>query len=77
MEYYSVYYTFYDVEHPFTHDGKKPEYPVIMNKLCKDGNGYPIHLVCVRDNGTYISPRTMQNVNRQSLINISEPTRPY
>lgn len=64
MEYYSIYYTSYDVEQPFTFDGKKPEYPVIMNKLSKSGYGYPIHLVCVRDNGTYISPRTMQNVTK-------------
>lgn len=72
MDYYNIYYTNYDVEQQFTFDGKEPKYPVIMNKLCKDGEGYPIHLVCIRDNGTYISPRTMQNVNRCIRKEISE-----
>lgn len=72
MEYYGIYYTQYDVEEPFTYDGKEPEYPVIMNKLCKEGNGYPIHLICIRGNGTFISPRTMQNVTRQIKKEITD-----
>ncbi|MCM1440171.1 MAG: tyrosine-type recombinase/integrase [Roseburia sp.] len=72
MEYYGIYYTQYYVEEAFTFDGKEPEYPFIMNRLCKGGNGYPIHLICIRDNGTFISPRTMQHVTRQVKKEITD-----
>ncbi len=61
-EYYGSYYVQYDVEEPFSFNGQQPKYPIVMNKLCTGGEGYPIHLVCIRENGTFISPRTMQHV---------------
>ena len=35
-----------------------------LNRISSDENGFPIHLVCVRENGTFISPRTMQHTSR-------------
>lgn len=61
MEYYGNYYTNYDVEEPLIFNGQEPKYPSVMNKLSTSGEGYPIHLICVRENGTFISPRTMQH----------------
>jgi integrase len=71
-EYYGIYYTNYDVEQPFTFNGVEPQYPVSINKMDTNGDGYPIHLVCTRENGTFISPRTMQNVIRCVKKEITE-----
>lgn len=35
-----------------------------LNRISMDENGFPIYLVCVRENGTFISPRTMQHTSR-------------
>ena len=35
-----------------------------VNRISTNENGFPIHLVCVRENGTFISPRTMQHASR-------------
>ena len=51
-EYYALFYTNYDVDKPLTFDGKEPEFPVSVNRINKDNGGSPIHLVCVRENGT-------------------------
>lgn len=63
-EYYSMYYTNYDVSSALSFDEHVPEFPISVNRICTDGEGYPIHLVCVRENGTFITPRTMQNTAR-------------
>ncbi|MBD5086440.1 MAG: site-specific integrase [Clostridiales bacterium] len=63
-EYYASFYTNYDVDKPLTFDGQEPESPVSVNRINKDNGGFPIHLVCIRENGTFISPRTMQHVSR-------------
>ena len=63
-EYYSVFYANYDVDKPLSFDGKSPEFPISVNRINKDKDGYPIHLVCVRQDGTFVSPRTMQYVSK-------------
>ena len=71
-DYYAVFYTNYDVEKPLTFHGREPDFPVSVNKISKDNDGYPIHLVCVRENGTFISPRTMQHVSKVIKKEISK-----
>lgn len=63
-DYYGCYYTSYDVENPLTFDGKAPAYSPPINRIGSSGEGYPIHLVCIRENGTFISPRAMQHTSR-------------
>ncbi len=63
-DYYGIFYTNYYVNNALTFDGKKPLSCVSVNKISKDDNGFPIHLVCIREDGTFISPRTMQHTSR-------------
>lgn len=63
-DYYGIYYTNYGVEKALTFNGKIPEKPVNVNRIFMNGNGFPIHMVCIRENGTFISPRTMQHTSR-------------
>lgn len=63
-EYYGGYYTNYYVDKELTFNGNKPEYPFGVNKISTNENGFLIHFICIRENGTYISPRTMQHVSR-------------
>lgn len=67
----SMYYTNYDVSSALSFDGHVPEFPISVNRICTDGEGFPIHLVCVRENGTFITPRTMQNTARSIKKEIS------
>lgn len=71
-DYYNNYYLEYDVEAPLTFDGIEPKNPTIINRIGTSGEGFPIHLICVRDNGTFISPRTMQHVTRCVKKEITE-----
>lgn len=71
-DFYNPYYTEYDVEEPLTFDGIAPKNPVVINRIGTSGEGYPVHLICVRDNGTFISPRTMQHVTRCIKKDITE-----
>ncbi|MDE7078764.1 MAG: tyrosine-type recombinase/integrase [Clostridia bacterium] len=71
-DYYAVFYTNYDVEKPLTFNCREPDFPISVNKISKDNDGYPIHLVCVRENGTFISPRTMQHVSKVIKKEISK-----
>ena len=64
MDYYGVFYMNYYTEHALTFNAYEPRQPDFINKISTDSNGYPIHLICIRDNGTFISPRTMQHVSR-------------
>lgn len=63
-EYYGIYYTYYYSECAISINGETPKTVTSINKISKDENGYPVHFVCIRDNGTFISPRTMQHVSR-------------
>lgn len=71
-DFYNPYYTEYDVEEPLTFDGIAPKNLAVINRIGTSGEGYPIHLICVRDNGTFISPRTMQHVTRCIKKDITE-----
>ena len=64
-ENYSVYYTNYDVDNALTFDGTAPQYAVGVNRINTKGDGFAIHPICVRENGTLISPRTMQNTTQR------------
>lgn len=63
-DYYGIFYTNYYSAMPLMFDGKKHNNGPSVNKISNDESGYPIHLVCVRENGTYITPRTMQHTSR-------------
>lgn len=63
-EYYNIYYTDYYVEQPLTFDAKPHNNQVSVNKISTQSEGFPVHLVLVRDNGTFISPRTTQHFSR-------------
>ena len=63
-EYYAEYYTKYYSEEALSFTGIEPENPVSVNKISCDNKCFPIHLVCVRENGTFISPRTIQYASR-------------
>ena len=62
----------YDVEKPLTFNGIAPKNPTVINRISTSGEGYPVHLICVRDNGTFISPRTMQHVTKCVKKEITE-----
>ncbi len=64
IDYYGPFYTDYYCENNLSFDGKVPNYPVVANKISSDASGYPVHFVCIRENGTFISPRTMQHTSR-------------
>lgn len=63
-EFYGNFYTNYSSENPLTFECQKPDYPVAVNKIGNNEDDFPIYLVCIRENGTFISPRTMQHVMR-------------
>lgn len=63
-EYYGIYYNYYYSECAISINGETPKTVNGINRISKDENGYPVHFVCIRDNGTFISPRTMQHVSR-------------
>ncbi|MDE7295920.1 MAG: site-specific integrase [Clostridia bacterium] len=58
-QYYSNYYT-----DSALLSGSELIYKASLNRISMDESGFPIHLVCVRENGTFISPRTMQHTSR-------------
>ena len=58
------YFTRYYADEMIIHDGIIPDYyPSPINKIGTDETDYPINFVCRRENGTYISPRTMQHTS--------------
>ena len=59
-EYYGEYYTQYTAEHPLSYDGRKAVNTPPVNPVRVGSGRYPVNFVCVRDNGTYITSRTMQ-----------------
>lgn len=63
-DYYGIYFTNYFSDKPLYFDGKEPEFPESINRIGNDDEWYPIHLVCIRENGTFISPRTLQHTTK-------------
>ncbi|MCM1009147.1 MAG: site-specific integrase, partial [Ruminococcus flavefaciens] len=63
-EYYAEYYTKYYADEALSFNGVEPENPVSVNRISSDDKGFPIHLLCSREDGTFITPRTMQHASR-------------
>ena len=64
-EYYESRYQLYSVNNELTFNGKPSAY-----NLCS--TGFPVHFVCVRENGTFITPRTLQHTSRIIKNEISQ-----
>lgn len=62
-EYYKEFYAQYYSKYPIEFGGKLNKNTVIINPI-NTASGSPINFVCVRDNGTYITSRTMQHTSR-------------
>ena len=63
-DYYGIFYKNYYAANPLYFEGTRPERECSVNKISDDDSGYHINLICIRENGTYVSPRTMQHVSR-------------
>lgn len=63
-EYYNEYFKKYFAEEALTFTGQESENPVSINKISNDEKGFPIHFVCIREDGSFISTRTMQHPSR-------------
>ncbi len=63
-EYYDVYYTEYSADELLTFTGEEPSYPTSINKISCDTNGFPVHFINVREDGSFVSPRSMQHVSK-------------
>ena len=59
-EYYGEHYMVYSADSPLFFDGRKPVNPRPVNRIRSGAGQYSVNFVCVRDNGTYITSRTMQ-----------------
>lgn len=69
-EYYESRYHLYSVNNELTFNGKPSSYNLCINKINSGSTGFPVHFVCVRENGTFITPRTLQNTSRIIKIEI-------
>lgn len=63
-EYYEVYYTEYSADEHLTFTGEEPSYPTSINKISCDTKGFPVHFINVREDGSFVSPRSMQHVSK-------------
>lgn len=59
-EYYGEHYIQYTAEHPLSYDGRAAVNAPPVNPVHEGGGGFPVNFICVRNNGTYITSRTMQ-----------------
>lgn len=59
-EYYGEQFTTYSAEYELFFDGRKVPNPIPINAIHQGGGGCPVNFICIRDNGTYITSRTMQ-----------------
>ena len=58
-DYYSSYYQRYFADRALTFNAQMPIYPENANRISKSEIGIPIHLVCIREDGSFITPRTL------------------
>lgn len=63
-DYYGTYYTKYFTDFALKLGGVKPDTDTCVNRISTDESGFPVHLVCIRDDGSFITPRTMQHTSR-------------
>lgn len=62
--YYNEYYVRYYCNEKISFQGKAPNYIIPpINKIQNDFTEYEINFVCRREDGSYVSPRTMQHVS--------------
>lgn len=61
--YFNNFYSLYFSEYPIAFGGKQNTNNIAINPI-NNKTGNPVNFVCVRNNGTYISPRTMQHTSR-------------
>ncbi len=61
--YYNERYQKYFVSNELSFNGKAPLYTISINRIKNDESGFPIHFVCVREDGSYITSRTMQHTS--------------
>lgn len=62
--YYEEKYTNYFVDEPLSYGGVEPPIaPSPMNKITQNYTEYKINLLCRREDGTYITARTMQHTS--------------
>lgn len=59
--YYSQRYQNYFVPFELSYNGKIPFFQISVNRLEKGTLENQIHLICIRVDGSYITPRTMQH----------------
>ena len=71
-EYYESRYQLYSVDNELTFTGKHSVYNICINKINLGSTGFPVHFVCVRENGTFITPRTLQHTTRIIKNEISQ-----
>lgn len=70
--YYGEHYTMYYTEKPLSFDGRKSPNTLPVNPIRSGSGQYPVNFICVRDNRTYITSRTMQHpstVIRRDIYN--------
>ncbi len=63
-EYYGVYYRRYYADSPLSLNCKSNINQGIPNRVRIQETGYPVHFVCIREDYTFISPRTMQHATK-------------
>ncbi|MDE6597781.1 MAG: tyrosine-type recombinase/integrase [Clostridia bacterium] len=71
-EYYGVYYRRYYADSPLLFNCKSNINQGIPNRIKTQETGYPVHFVCIREDGTFISPRTLQHTTKIIKKNICE-----
>lgn len=70
--YYGAAYTHYCAERSLAFGGKTNPTVAAINPINSVDIGSPVHFVCVRSNGTYISGRTMQHTSSVIRKNLHE-----
>ena len=71
-DYYGIYFQKYYAVKPLGFNAQMPTYPENANRICKSEVGFQIHLLCIREDGTFISPRTLQytsSIIRKEITN--------
>ncbi|MDE6442003.1 MAG: site-specific integrase [Clostridia bacterium] len=61
--YYDELYQKYFVSNELSFSGRVPLSAISINRIKKYESGFPVHFVCVREDGSYITPRTMQHAS--------------
>lgn len=71
-EYFGVYYRRCYTDSSLSFECKLNINQGVPNKIMTQETGYPVHFVCIREDGTFISPRTLQYATKIIKKNICE-----